>query len=183
MPLSKPAPRKHIHGRRVACHGYLREDGLWDIEASLVDTKSYSFDNVDRGGINSGEPIHAMWFRLTVDDDRVVREAEAAIDAAPFAICGDIAAGFEALKGLRIAAGWRKEVRARFGGIRGCTHLTELLLGPLAAVANLTVGAASGRPATTPPPGDRPVLLDTCHALAADSPVVKREWPEFDNGS
>ena len=36
MPLSKPAPRKHIHTREIKCLGFEREDGLWDIEGRLI---------------------------------------------------------------------------------------------------------------------------------------------------
>ena len=33
MPLSEPtAPRKHLHTRNGECRGYLRDDGLWEIE-------------------------------------------------------------------------------------------------------------------------------------------------------
>jgi hypothetical protein len=31
--------------------------------------------------------------------------------------------------------------------------------------------------------GDRPSIIDTCHALAADGPVVRREWPQFWEGT
>ena len=60
MPLSKPALRKHLHNRNIECKGYEREDGLWDIEAHLVDTKTYSFENHDRGTVASGKPVHDM---------------------------------------------------------------------------------------------------------------------------
>lgn len=33
--------REHIHTRRVVSQGYLRADGLWDIEAGIEDTKTY----------------------------------------------------------------------------------------------------------------------------------------------
>ena len=58
MALSRPARREHIHSRDIRCRGFRREDGLWDIEATLEDTKTYSFANRDRGGIAAGEPIH-----------------------------------------------------------------------------------------------------------------------------
>ena len=45
MPLSQAAPRQHIHTREIVCRGYLRDDGLWDIEGSICDVKTYSFDN------------------------------------------------------------------------------------------------------------------------------------------
>ena len=51
MPLSAPVPRQLLHRRIVQCTGYRREDGLWDIEGQLVDTKAYSFPNEDRGGV------------------------------------------------------------------------------------------------------------------------------------
>ncbi len=45
MPLSDPAPRKPLHKRANECRGYRRDDGLWDIEAHMTDTKSYVFAN------------------------------------------------------------------------------------------------------------------------------------------
>jgi hypothetical protein len=182
MPLSRPVPRDNIHTREIRCRGYLRKDGLWDIDGFLEDTKSYSFDNHDRQGIASGEPIHSMGVRLTVDDELVVRAAEAATEAGPFGICADIAPVFASLVGLKIGSGWRKAVLGRMGGVCGCTHLTELLLGPVTATALQTVAAARSRRAQSRRGGGKPPLLDTCHALAASSPVVQREWPEHYQG-
>ena len=57
---AEPSGRASIHSRDIRCCGFRREDGLWDIEATLEDTKTYSFANQDRGGIAAGEPIHRM---------------------------------------------------------------------------------------------------------------------------
>ncbi len=179
MPLSKPAQRKHIHSREIFCRGFAREDGLWDIEASLVDSKTYSFNNADRGSVNSGEPVHAMTIRLTLNDTLVVREAEAAIDASPFDLCADIAPRFKALKGLCIAPGWKKAVRQHFAGTKGCTHLTEMLLGPLATTAFQTVVPLRDKKLAATAGGEPPALLNSCHAFADTGPVVKRQWSEF----
>ena len=178
MPLTKPARRKHIHTRDIRCQGYQREDGLWDIEAALVDTKTYSFDNDDRDGITAGEPIHGMHIRLTVDGDLVVCEAEAAVTASPFAICADITESYRSLKGLAIGPGWIKSVTRRLGQTQGCTHLTGMLLGPLAVVAYQTVMA----PRKKSEQAGEPPLLNTCHALASTSPVVERRWPDHYDG-
>ncbi|HRK96389.1 MAG TPA: DUF2889 domain-containing protein [Rhodospirillales bacterium] len=102
MPLSRPAPREHIHSREIRCRGFRRADGMWDVEGVLEDTKTYSFANHDRDGIVSGEPIHRMHVRLTVDDALVVQAAEAFTEAAPFSLCGDIAPAFAGLVGLRV---------------------------------------------------------------------------------
>src|SRR3970282_2145791 len=40
MPLPNPAPRRLMHTRAIECTGYERDDGLWDIEAHLTDTKT-----------------------------------------------------------------------------------------------------------------------------------------------
>ncbi len=44
MPLPPPAPRTHHHTRSTEFRGFRRDDGLWDIEGSLRDTKSQVFE-------------------------------------------------------------------------------------------------------------------------------------------
>lgn len=181
MPLSRPAPRKHLHTREIECKGYQRDDGLWDIEGSMIDTKTYSFDNEDRDGIIAGEPIHAMLVRLTLNDDLEVQAAEASTEAGPFGMCGDITGVFDGLVGLKIGQGWRKAVIGVMGRTRGCTHLTDLVLGPMAVAAFQTIAPARKKRETSGK-GGKPATLNTCHALAADSDAVKRIWPDHYTG-
>lgn len=180
--LSKAVPRAQIHSREIRCRGFRRADGLWDVEGLLEDTKTYSFANHDRGSIESGEPIHRMQIRLTVDDDLIVRAVEAVTEAGPFAVCNAITPVFATLAGLRIGPGWRRAVLERMGGVRGCTHLTDLLLGPMTTTALQTVAPAREQREQPATGGRRPALIDSCHALAADGPVVERRWPEFWTG-
>ena len=77
MPLANAASRKLIHTRDIHCNGYERDDGLWDIEGQITDTKSYSFDNQEQGRVGAGTPVHNMLVRLTVDDDLIIQKAEA----------------------------------------------------------------------------------------------------------
>ena len=181
MPLTRAAPRDHIHTRNIRCRGFRRHDGLWDIEGVLEDTKTYSFDNQDRGGIASGEPIHAMQIRLTLDDDLTIKAAEAATDAGPFHICGAIAPVFASLVGEQIGPGWRKSVLDKMGSVHGCTHLTDLLLGPVTVTAMQTI-AAERRKRESRNTAGRPALIDSCHAFASDGPIVRRQWPDFYTG-
>ena len=180
MPLPNAAPRKLLHNRDIVCQGYEREDGLWDIEGCLVDTKSYSFTNQERGVVSAGAPVHHMTIRLTIDADMVIHAALAASDATPFGACAAVTEGFTALVGLRIGPGWRLAVRERMGGVKGCTHLTDMLLGPLSVTAYQTIGPSRA----TKGKGDgRPPLLNSCHAFASDGAVTKRAWPEFYTGT
>jgi hypothetical protein len=184
MPLSPPAAaRQHIHTRRVEVRGYRREDGLWDIEGHLADTKTYSFANMDRGEIPAGEAVHDMWLRLTVDDELKIHAVEAVTDGAPYGVCPAITPNFQRLVGVRIGPGFRRELKQRLGGREGCTHLVELL-GPIATTAYQTVfPLKSNEERAAGAPRRRPGVLDTCHALASDSEVVKKHWPEFYTGA
>lgn len=56
MPLPPAAPRTHAHSRTITFHGYAREDGLWEIEASMTDTKTYDYE-AERGLVRTGEPL------------------------------------------------------------------------------------------------------------------------------
>jgi hypothetical protein len=181
MPLSTPQPRQHIHSRDITCRGYRRDDGLWDIEARIVDTKTYTFHNHDRGHIAAGDALHDMSLRVTVDDDLVIRAVEAVTDASPFTICGAVTPNFQRLVGLSIGAGFAARVREALGRAEGCTHLVDLLK-PLAATAYQTLHAAREEKRKQAAPTQRPRILDTCYALRSDSPVVAREWPDFYTG-
>jgi hypothetical protein len=183
MPLSSPAPRKPMHTRTVECRGYVRDDGLWDIEGHLTDTKPFAIPNEDRGGeIPAGEPLHEMWIRLTVDTDLVVCDVEVCTDHSPYSICGNIVENFKALKGVAIKAGWTQKTRELLGGTKGCTHLVELL-GPIATTAFQTVYPARIKRDKHQQHTHRPGLIDSCHAYASGGPVVMRRWPRFYTGS
>ncbi|EKE76900.1 DUF2889 domain-containing protein [Oceanibaculum indicum] len=184
MPLSEPAAREKLHTRTVTCEGFRRADGLWDIEGHMTDVKSYGFDNSWRGRVEPGEPLHGMWLRITIDDDYTIRAAEAFTEYSPYEVCGAIAPNFKALEGLTIGPGFTRKVKELLGGTRGCTHLVELL-GPMATTAYQTlVGQRRKKPeapAQDAPPR-KPWHIDTCHALASDGPIVKKDWPDFYTG-
>ncbi|MEQ8229531.1 MAG: DUF2889 domain-containing protein [Rhodospirillales bacterium] len=178
MPLSKPAPRKHIHTRDIKCMGFERDDGLWDIEGRLTDTKTYTFENHDRGGIAAGEAIHDMFIRLTLTGDMEVKAAEASTDSSPFSMCGDVTETFSQLVGLKVGPGWRKAVTSAMGSTHGCTHLRDMLMGPIAVTAFQTIFPARKKRGE-PGPGKKSPLIDTCYAFRSNGPVVKTRWPDF----
>ncbi len=186
MPLPAPQPRAPLHCRQLICRGFRREDGLWDIEGHLLDTKDYAFRSRWRGEIPAGDPIHDMWIRLTVDDRFIVREVEVAVEKSPYPICPAVIPNLQRLKGIAMARGWRRAVRERLGGTEGCTHLVEML-SPLATAAFQTIWPARirerGRPVEDLQAGDRPMLLNTCHAYAESSPVVRDLYPEHYRGA
>ena len=176
MSLSNPEPRRPIHQRTIQCAGYLRSDRLWDIEATLTDTKGYAIHS-DFRRVEAGQPFHQMSIRLSVDDELIIRDVEAVIDAAPHKVCPSITPNFQRLLGLRIGGGFLREARKHLGGVNGCAHLVELL-GPIATAAMQTIFPIRGRPK-----GEEimapPMQIGGCHALAATSEVVAKYWPFF----
>ena len=182
MPLPPPEKRSLVHTRRIECRGYRRHDGLWDIEGSLVDTRTEEMATFGRGKIAPGEHLHEMWLRMTVDSDLTVQAIDARTVHAPYPPCPNFPDRFGKLVGQRIEPGWTAKVRVLLGGRWGCTHLVELL-GPLATTAYQTMHWALEERAESKPERDKPAIIDTCHALASDGPIVKLEWPQFYTGS
>lgn len=180
MPLSPPVSRQHLHTRRYHFEGYERADGFFDIEGRITDTKTYGFENEYRGRIGAEDAIHDMQIRLTLDLEMTVRGIEVTTNASPYRICGDVAPSYEALVGEQIKAGWSQRIKALVGGIKGCTHVTEMLAA-MGTVAYQTMWPAWDK-RRKEDPTRRPGHLDTCHALATDREVVKRFYPQFYTG-
>lgn len=184
MPLSQPVAREAIHTRRVECVGYLRQDGLWDIEGHIVDTKTY---RADVGGklVEPGLPVHNMRLRIAVDDRLTIIDAEVSFDDAPHASCGEIASAYKQLIGFSIGPGFTRKVRELFAGRAGCTHITELT-GPLATTAYQTVSAWLYRQQCEAGiergSDEAKRLVDSCYALRSDGERVRTGFPEFYSG-
>lgn len=169
----------------MTCEGYVREDGLLEVEGHLVDVKGYDHAYGWRPPVLAGQPIHEMWVRLTFDDGLTIRAIASATDHAPFPTCREIAPNLKRLLGLKIAGGFKQQMRARVGHTEGCTHVVTLL----EAMANNAIQTLASRRreqgaeavlgvfgARDP---SRPPLLDTCHSYASYSPVVAERWPQF----
>lgn len=176
MPLPLSVERVELHRRHVDLRGFRRVDGLYDIEARLIDTKTEALTLGSGRHVEAGEPIHDMSVRLVVDEAFEVVDVVACTDAAPHGICPEATRTLQSVKGLRIGAGWSKAIRERLGGRRGCTHLTELLK-PLATVAFQTLWPVRSQQAAFDGNG-RPRKIDSCYAYASDREVVQRLWPE-----
>ena len=173
--LSPAVPREAVHKRQINCNGFVRADGLYDIEAELTDHKTYDFPSDFRGTVTPDLAVHHMVLRITIDRDRVIQHAEAITITGPYAICPTANAVFDNLVGLQIGPGWRRKVQAAIGGRHGCTHITELL-GPVATIAYQTLYGEearqkrqSGTPSDQDKQASRSQLAKSCVGHADDS--------------
>lgn len=176
MPLSPPAARSLRHIRRVTYQGFEREDGLWDIEGELHDSKTH---DTNRGRDTTrvrtaGEPIHHMLLRVTVDQHLVVQAIEASMEAHPLGGCPEALASLQSMVGCCMARGWRKSIQAHLGGVAGCTHIRELLF-------NLATAAFQSMPSVfqSENADEPPRHLNQCTGWDFNGEGVKEFYPQF----
>ena len=176
--LSPPTPREEVHNRRISCNGFVREDGLYDIEAEITDNKTYAFPTSFRGDVTPDMFVHHMKVRVTINPELEVVAAEAVTVAGPYAICPTANDVFDSLVGLTIGPGWRRRVTAAIGGRHGCTHITELM-GTIGTIAFQTRYAEEARKrrarlgidgleSSAQQEGSASVLANSCVAYATD---------------
>ncbi|MGJ7566417.1 DUF2889 domain-containing protein [Variovorax sp. GB1R11] len=180
-PTTPTPTRRLLHTRDIVCHGFLRDDGLVDVESTMRDISPGGSDLFFKR-LGAGEDLHRMSICLTVDSELLIRGIQVRTEAAPTPWCADGNTVYESLIGLRIGPGFTKRIRALVGGARGCTHLTELM-GPAATTAMQTLfslGRESGgmrsvhaKRGTLP----QPALLNTCQAYRADGEALEAIWP------
>jgi hypothetical protein len=177
MPLPPPtAPRDHAHTRSIRFECYRRADGHFDVEGRLLDTKPFAVE-LSSGLVPANAPMHDMWLRLTIDASLNVLDAEAATDAMPYpGACSEITPDYaRQLVGLNLGRGFRRAVQERFANVKGCTHLTELLLQcPTAAIQTL-----AGFKRDNEDRHGKPFQLDRCHALDTHGEAVRRYYPKW----
>lgn len=178
MPLAPPVTRTRLHTRRVVYEGFRRDDGLFDIEGRLTDVKDHDYALLS-GVRKAGVPVHDMWVRVTVGKDYVIRAMEACTDFMPYEDCNRIEAAYGKLVGASLLHGFRKTLADVMGGIRGCSHLTELLMhAPTAAIQMF-----AGLRREIEPGEGKPFQLDRCHALETTGETVRRYYPQWYRGA
>jgi hypothetical protein len=170
MPLPEPTRRRKIHHRVIDMQAYAREDGLYDVEGRVVDSKPYDFVRPSAPDtVAAGAALHDIWIRLTLDNDYVVRDIVAASDTTPWAICKEAEATLKVLVGERVARGWSSVVKERLRGAASCTHLMEMLI-PLATAAFQAMRPLQRR---VPQLAQQ---VDSCYAFGRDREIVQRIW-------
>lgn len=181
--LPPASPRKHLHVRQVRFDGYHRDDGLWDIEATLRDTKAHAISMHDKGVLAAGEPVHDMAIRLTLDDTLTIRAIATSMAATPHGECNQAADPMQKMVGHTIGPGWRVTIEKNLGGVKGCTHLRELLFNMATAAYQTIPGhrARLLREAGLPEQedGQPPYFLGKCLGWDFDGTAVQRHYPQF----
>lgn len=179
MPAVQPSvTRRPMHRRALDVQVFARDDGLFDVEASILDTKPH---DVPLAGTTrrAGDPIHDMHLALTVDASLTITAATSATRWMPYAgACDAHGNAYARLVGLNLMKGFRHAVIERLGGTQGCTHLTELCqilpTAVLQAMAGSVIDTREGDAV-----GNPPFQIDRCHALRRDGATVAQFYPRW----
>jgi len=180
MPLAQPSiARTRLHTRRVVYEVFRRDDDLFDLEGHLTDVKDHDYALLT-GVRPAGAPVHDMWARVTIGRDYIVRAIEVRTDGMPYPdACDRIEPAYGKLVGASLLHGFRKALYDTMGGVRGCSHVTELLAqAPTAAIqmfAGLRREIEEGE--------GKPFQLDRCHALETTTDTVRRYYPQWYRGA
>lgn len=179
MTLPPAAPQRRLqHRRQIDVQVFARDDGLWEVDATLRDVKTRDA-RLGSGIRPAGEPIHDMLLRLVVDTEFNVIAAGADTRSMPYiGECNDHGDAYGKLAGLNLMQGFRHRLRERVGGVLGCTHITELAQVLPTAVVQAFAGEVidtRGREGDTEPP----FQIDRCHALRRSGPSVRQHYPRW----
>ncbi len=172
--FSKPeVERTKMHTRSISIEGYKRKDGLWDIEGYIKDVKTHDHKLVSH--IHpANQPIHEMTLRITIDNTLTIVSAEAITHSAPYSpVCEKITPDYTKLAGVQIKGGFRSRVAELLGGVKGCTHITDLLGNMATGAIQTTVGQLPVSPTA------KPLSVNGCHALNISGKIVQEYYPQW----
>lgn len=178
MSLPAADPHRHLkHRRQYDIQVFARDDGLWEVDATLVDTKTRPAP-LAKGLRPAGVPIHDMLLRLVVNTQLDILQAGSQTRWMPYdGICDDHGDAYGRLVGLNLLRGFRQAALERLRGTQGCTHITELAQALPTAVIQAFAGEVIDTRGDT---GDQaPFQLDRCHALRRDGEAVRLHYPRW----
>lgn len=179
MSLLQPAGnRRPLHRRTIDVQVYARDDGHFDVEASLQDTKPRDIPLAD-GIRRAGEPLHDMQLHLVIDSQTNILAAQSQTRWMPYpGTCDRHGNAYERLVGLNLMKGFRLGIKERLSGNQACTHLTELCFALPTAVIQSFVGVVFDAREDRAD-GSPPFQLDRCHALRRDGAIVQTHFPRW----
>ncbi len=183
---SSPAQgsRKAIHTRSITFVSYERDDGFWDVEGTISDSKHYPLTQLERQELPAGAPYHSMRVTFTVDDQLRIVNAVGDMLATPFDECAAAPLPLQKLIGATLGKGWRKVLDEALDRSSACTHMREMLNAlPTAAIQSIPGYIAKRRGLRWPPEipvgAPAPHFMDGCVSWRRDGAVVLRQYPQF----
>jgi hypothetical protein len=164
--------KKLVHTREIS----MRTSDLGDhtilVEGSLIDHRYRARRNEVS---EESELVHHMVIQLKVKGPRMlIEQAEASMPHHPRKECTEVLPWIRKLEGLEIAPGYSMKVKRIVGGVRGCAHLTSLVISMgESAVQGYWTGYVEETRKTGLPEQTIRKFINTCHLWKEDGPIVR----------
>ncbi|MDA8125464.1 MAG: DUF2889 domain-containing protein [Deltaproteobacteria bacterium] len=153
-------------GQRILVEGLLRDD-------RFQDSYLLSCEKLPRG------VVHHMTIRLLVNcANLMIEDVDVQMDTVPGGdACRETLDSLAPLKGLTITRGFMVKVKKLVGGVKGCTHLVELIQTMAPAVIQGLGTYQALKPAPFNPERAKKFvqyLINTCHTWRDGGPFVEK---------
>lgn len=164
-----------IHVRSVEVSTYeCKGEGII-VEGVLKDNRLKPYYLIS-GEAHPPGTIHHMVIRLLIGENLLIKKIEVEMPCTPHGDCIETINSLKKTEGLNIAPGFSAKVKKITGGIKGCSHLTTLLL----VMAPAAVQGFWTNLAQKPFDGQfsldsmEKYLINTCYTWREDGPLTKK---------
>jgi len=164
--------KKLVHTREISIQTSDLGDHTILVEGSLID---HRYRPRQDEVLEESELVHHMVIRLRVKGPgMLIEQAEASMPHHPREECPEVLPWIRNLEGLEIAPGYSMKVKKVIGGIKGCAHLTSLVIamGESAVQGYWAVYFAERRKIGLREQTIKK-FINTCHLWKEDGPIVK----------
>ena len=123
MPLSPSTSRRTLpYMRAIQIGAFMRNDGLWDVDAHIIDIKTSDF-------LSACRPLDDSLLRLTIDTRPKVVDVKPSSEATPYSSYGNMVgpASKKLAKRLGLRQNFPGSLKQRLTDIQGCAHLIDLI--------------------------------------------------------
>ncbi|MBM4312947.1 MAG: DUF2889 domain-containing protein [Deltaproteobacteria bacterium] len=167
---------KKCHTRSIQVTTYERDGKRIIVEGVLKDER-FQESHVITGETFPSGVVHHMAIRLLVDCSTLLIEAvDVDLIAVPREACRETIDCLSQIRGLTVTKGFTAKVKKMAGGVRGCTHLVELIL----AMAPAVIQGFGAHQSSKPQHFDAghaklmvQFLVNTCRIWREDGPLVE----------
>ncbi|MBW2369908.1 MAG: DUF2889 domain-containing protein [Deltaproteobacteria bacterium] len=166
-----------IHNRNLDISSYVVDEKHMLIVGELKEGNSVTTYEIPG---KSQEPaiFHHMQIQLLIEGAELkIKDIRVEIPGVPHgAICREMESSLDEIKGLKIAPGFTSKVKKLAGGVKGCVHLTTLLLAmaPAAVQGYWIFETRTPHESEKPPLDNEKYLFDTCWAWRKGGPLTRR---------
>jgi hypothetical protein len=167
---------KKCHTRNIQVTTY-EHDGKRIIVEGVLKDERFQESHVITGETFPSGVVHHMTIRLLVDcSTLLIEEVDVDLIAVPREACRETIDCLAHIKGLTVTRGFTAKVKKMAGGVRGCTHLVELIL----AMAPAVIQGFGAHQSLKPQHLDSghaklmvQFLVNTCRVWREDGPLVE----------